>query len=192
MILKLILFVFICYLPVYLLLLFILKTKVRGYKINAHVVSLLATSDKPWKQIFNISTILYGLVSFVLPVTLLTLFGINTLNLIGAFFLVMTGLATTLVGVFPMDGIVKIHEWVSYFVFSSTTVTGVVFVLIFHNIAVFPELMTSLTYIVICLALLLGLNSLFRKKTSSFFEWTTLIGTILWNFALSVSLFKLW
>ena len=42
---KYFLILFICYLPLYLTLLLYLRTKIQGYTVRQHMVSVLATSD---------------------------------------------------------------------------------------------------------------------------------------------------
>lgn len=178
---------FICYLPIYIALLFLLKTKIAGYSAKQNVVSLLATSKKPWGTIFNISTVLYGLSSFILPICLLLALGINTLSVFGAILLLVTGIATILVGFFPMN-ISKYHELVSYLVFSSVIFTGIVFIPIYNLGNTFPPYMRLVNYGVIGITILLALSSYINKKTVSLLEWSSLIGTIGWNFLLAISL----
>jgi hypothetical membrane protein len=121
---KLFLVLFICYLPVYLALLFYLKTKIQGYNMRAHMVSYLATSPEPWRSIFNASTILYGGLSFVIPISMGTILGSDRPVALGAAALLATGTATVLVGFFPMDRKLKLHKMAGFFAFCSVLLTG--------------------------------------------------------------------
>lgn len=180
---------FILYLPVYVFVLLLLKTKIKGYSARLNVVSLLATAKKPWGVVFNFSTILYGLLSFVLPVSLTLALGVSVLSVFGAFLLTLTGIATILVGIFPMNKKGKHHEIVSYLVFSSVIITGLAFIPIFNLNHIFPQYMKLVNIGVIGVTTLLAFFSYANKQTSSVLEWTSLIGTIVWNFLLAVSLF---
>ena len=130
---KYFLILFICYLPVYLALVFYLRTKINGYSMRAHMVSYLATSDEPWRSIFNASTILYGGLSIVVPISLNMLPGQDRLVTLGAAPLLATGLATILVGFFPMDRKLKIHNAVGFFAFLSALFAGFAFLFLFSQ-----------------------------------------------------------
>jgi hypothetical protein len=185
---KYILILYICYLPVYLGLLFYLKTKVQGYSMRAHMVSYLATSAEPWRSIFNVSTILYGALSFVVPFTLNMMLGTDRLVALGAVSLLAAGTATILVGFFPMDRRLQIHNIIGFFAFFSVLLTGVVFSAIFYRGILFSPLMELINLAVLGTTMLLGLSLLFRRQESSFLEWVAMLFTITWNFLLAVLL----
>lgn len=185
--LELFLLAFIVYLPFYLALLFFLKSKISGYRIHTHVVSLLATSRPPWSTIFNGSTILYGTLSLALPISIFKILEVNTYNMLGVIFLISTAISTAMVGIFPMHRKKKEHSVVSYLVFSSVVLTGLVFIPVFQQNIIFSQYNQIMNYLVIGLTTFLVLNALFYKKANSLLEWLTLIGTIVWNILLSAS-----
>ncbi|MFZ2522890.1 MAG: DUF998 domain-containing protein [Minisyncoccia bacterium] len=186
---KYFLLLFIIYLPVYVFLLFFLITKIKGYSTKSNVVSLLATAVKPWGPIFNFSTILYGLLSFAVPINLVLTLGVNTLSIFGALLLLTTGTATILVGIFPMNKSDRNHKTVNYIVFSSIIFTGLVFIPIFNLSNIFLPYMKLVNYGALGITVLHSLISHIYKRTSPVLEWSSLIGTIGWNLLLSISLF---
>ena len=186
--LKYFLILFICYLPAYLVLLFYLKRRYQGYTIHVHMVSYLATSDEPWRSVFNISTIAYGALSLVLPAAIYSMPGEDLLSSLGATFLLGTGAATILVGFFPMDRKLKIHNAVGFLAFLSALLTGIVFSMIFRQSLFFSSVLIFINFAVLLLAVLLVLSLLFRPQNSSLLEWILMICTIAWNFMLSTSL----
>jgi hypothetical protein len=183
------LLIFAGYLPVYLVLVFYLQTKIKNYSLHADTVCFLATAKKPWGPIFNASTFLYGLLSLALPVGVITLLGISTLTIMGAFFVGLTGVATMLVGLFPLIKYTKTHEYISYLAFLNVFLTAATFIYIFSRFNFFSPAMKLLSYWVIGTVVPLGLVKVYGKKTNSLLEWLAFIGTIAWNFGLSVSLF---
>jgi hypothetical membrane protein len=185
---KYFLILFICYLPVYLALVFYLRTKINGYSMRAHMVSYLATSDEPWRSIFNVSTILYGGLSFVVPISLNMMLGQDHPVTLGAASLLATGLATILVGFFPMDRKLKIHNAVGFFAFFSALLAGFSFLSIFNHGLLYSPLMEGINIAVIGITLLLGISLLLRRQESSFLEWIAFLCTIAWNFLLATLL----
>ena len=185
---KYFLILFICYLPVYLALVFYLRTKIEGYSMRAHMVSYLATSDEPWRSIFNASTILYGGLSLIIPFCLNTLFGQERPIALGAGSLLATGFATVLVGFFPMDRKLKIHNAVGFLAFFSVLFAGFAFLSIFNQGLLYSPLMEAINFAVIGTTLLLGLSLLLRRKVSSLLEWMAFLCTIAWNFLLATLL----
>jgi hypothetical protein len=183
--LKYLLILFICYLPVYLALLIYLRTKIEGYSMRAHMVSFLATSNEPWRSIFNTATILYGALSFAVPISLSIRAGTNSWVALGTASLLATGTATVMVGIFPMDRRLKVHNVVGFFAFVSVLLTGIVFFAIFSKGLLFSPLMELVNFAVIGTAILLGLSLLFRRQESSLLEWICFICTIAWNFLLA-------
>jgi len=185
---KYFLILFICYLPVYVVLVLYLKTKIQGYSMHAHMVSYLATSAEPWRSIFNVSTIPYGALSFSLPASLKMMLGTDGLAALGATSLMGAGAATVLVGFFPMDRRIKIHNAAGVFAFFSALLTGIVFTMIFYQGMLFSPLMELLNFVVTGTTLLLGISLLLRRQNSSLLEWLAFLCTIAWNFLLSVLL----
>jgi hypothetical protein len=114
--------------------------------------------------------------------------GVNILSIFGAFLLLTTGIATILVGIFPVNKNVKNHEIISYFVFASVIFTGLVFVPILKFGNIFLPYMQLVNYGIIGITALLALISYIYKRTFSVLEWASFIGTIGWNFLLSMSL----
>lgn len=185
---KYFLILFIFYLPVYLALVFYLRTKIEGYSMRAHMVSYLANSEEPWRSIFNASTILYGGLSFVVPCSLNALFGQERPVALGAGSLLATGFATVLVGFFPMDRKLKIHNVVGFLAFFSALFAGFAFLSIFNQGLLYSPLMEAINFAVIGTTLLLGLSLLLHKKVSSLLEWIAFLFTIAWNFLLATLL----
>ncbi len=185
---KYLLILFICYLPVYLALVFYLKTKINGYSMRAHMVSYLATSDEPWRSIFNASMILYGGLSLVVPISLNMMLGQDRPVTLGAASLLATGLATILVGFFPMDRKLKIHNAVGFFAFFSALFAGFSFLSIFNQGLLYSPLMEGINFAVIGITLLLGISLLLRRQESSLLEWMAFLCTIAWNFLLATLL----
>ncbi len=155
---KYFLILFICYLPVYLAVVFYLRTKIQGYSMRAHMVSYLAHSTEPWRSIFNVSTILYGGLSIVVPVSLHNLSGTDQPVGLGAAALMAAGTATVLVGFFPMDRRLKIHNMVGFFAFFSVLLTSFVFLSIFRQGRLYSPVMEGINYAVIATTLLLGVE----------------------------------
>jgi hypothetical membrane protein len=182
---KYFLILFICYLPVYLVLVFYLRTKIEGYSMRAHMVSYLAHSAEPWRSIFNASTILYGGLSLIVPITLNATLGQDRPVELGAAALLGTGMATILVGFFPMDRRLKIHNAVGFFAFFSALLAGFVFLSIFSHGLLYSPLMEAIDVAVVGVTLLLGISLLLRRRESSLLEWTAFLCTIAWNFLLA-------
>jgi hypothetical protein len=185
---KYLLILFIFYLPVYLVLLLYLRTKIQGYSMRAHMVSYLATSSEPWRSIFNASTILYGGLSLIVPLSMNTLFGTERPVTLGTAALLATGTATVLVGFFPMDRRLKIHNIVGFFAFFSALLTGFVFISIFDQGQLYSPLMEGINVAVIGTTLLLGFSLLLRRKVSTLLEWMAFLCTIAWNFLMATLL----
>lgn len=185
---KYFLILFIGYLPLYLILLMYLKTKIQGYSMRDHMVSYLATSNEPWRSIFNASTVLYGGLSLIIPITLNTMLGTDRLVALGAAALLAAGTSTVLIGFFPMDRKLKIHNIIGVFAFLSVLLTGVVFSAIFYRGILFSPVMELINLIVVGTTVLLGISLLLRRQESSFLEWLSVLFTIGWNFLLAVLL----
>jgi len=185
---KYFLILFIGYLPLYLVLLMYLKTKIQGYSMRDHMVSYLATSNEPWRSIFNASTVLYGGLSLIVPITLDKMLGTDRLVALGAVSLLAAGTSTVLIGFFPMDRKLKIHNIIGVFAFLSVLLTGVVFSAIFYRGVIFSPLMELINLVVIGTTVLLGISLLLRRQESSFLEWLSVLFTIGWNFLLAVLL----
>jgi hypothetical protein len=185
---KYFLILFIGYLPLYLVLLMYLKTKIHGYSMRDHMVSYLATSNEPWRSIFNASTVLYGGLSLIVPITLNKMLGTDRLVALGAASLLAAGTSTVLIGFFPMDRKLKIHNLIGFFAFLSVLLTGVVFSAIFYQGILFSPLMELINLVVIGTTVLLGISLLLRRQESSFLEWLSVLFTIGWNFLLAVLL----
>jgi len=185
---KYFLILFISYLPLYLVLLMYLKTKIQGYSMRDHMVSYLATSNEPWRSIFNASTVLYGGLSLIIPITLNTMLGTDRLVVLGAVSLLAAGTSTVLIGFFPMDRKLKIHNIIGFFAFLSVLLTGVVFSAIFYQGILFSPLMELINLVVVGTTVLLGISLLLRRQESSFLEWLSVLFTIGWNFLLAVLL----
>jgi hypothetical membrane protein len=185
---KTFLILFICYLPIYFTVVFCLRRKIDGYSMRAHMVSYLANSAEPWRSIFNGSTILYGGLSIVVPISMHSLLGAAQPVTLGAAFLLATGLATVLIGFFPMDRKLKIHNMVGFFAFFSALLTGIAFLSIFSQGLLYSPLMEGINFVVIGTTLLLGSSLLLRRRESSLLEWVTFLFTIVWNFLLATLL----
>jgi hypothetical protein len=185
---KYFLLLFICYLPVYLAVVFYLRTKIQGYSMRAHMVSFLATSTEPWRSIFNAATILYGGLSVVIPISLHKLLGTGHAVSLGSASLLATGTATVLVGFFPMDRKLKVHNMVAFFAFFSALFAGFVFQSIFNHGLLHSSMMEGVNVVVIGITLLLGISLLLRRQESSLLEWIAFLCTIAWNFLLAVQL----
>ena len=182
------LILFICYLPVYLCVVFYLRTKIQGYSMRVHMVSFLATSDEPWRSIFNTATILYGGLSVVVPISLDNLPGKGNSVSLGSAALLATGTATILVGFFPMDRRLKVHNMVACLAFFSALFAGIVFQSIFMHGFLHSALMEGINVVVIATTLLLGISLLLRRQESSLLEWIAFLCTIAWNFLLAIQL----
>jgi hypothetical protein len=188
MFLEYFLILFICYLPAYLVLLVFLKRRYDGYAIRTHMVSYLATSPEPWRSVFNVATILYGVMSLVLPAALFSMPDEDLFRSLGAVFLLGAGVATILVGFFPMDRKLRIHNVVGFLAFLSVLLTGIVFSVIFRQGLFFSPVLFMINSAVILLAVLLVLSLLFRPQNSSILEWILMFCTIAWNFMLSMAI----
>jgi hypothetical protein len=186
--LKYLLILFICYLPLYLALLIYLRTKIEGYSMRAHMVSFLATSSEPWRSLFNAATILYGALSFAVPISLKTLVEANSWVGLGAASLLSAGTATVLVGFFPMDRRLKVHNAVGFMAFFSALFAGLVFFILFSQGRLFSPLMELVNFAVLVTTVLLGLSLLFHRKESSLLEWIAFLCTLAWNFLLAALL----
>jgi len=189
---KYFLILFICYLPLYLALLLYLRTKIRGYTVRQHMVSVLATSEEPWRSMFNVSTILYGALSFVLPFSLYSIHRSDLVVTRGVATLLGAGIATILIGFFPMDRQFKVHNIIGFLAFLSVLFTGGVFFTIFSQGMLFSPLMELINFAVFVTTFLLGISLLFRPEHSSLLEWVAFLCALAWNFLLaSLLLIKL-
>ncbi|MGE5374630.1 MAG: DUF998 domain-containing protein [Bacteroidota bacterium] len=186
--LKYLLILFVCYLPLYLALLIYLRTKIEGYSMRDHMVSFLATSSEPWRSIFNAATVLYGALSFAVPFSLKTLVEANSWVGLGAASLLSAGAATVLVGFFPMDKRLKVHNAVGFMAFFSALFAGLVFFVLFSQGKLFSPLMELVNFAVLATTILLGLSLLFHRKESSLLEWIAFLCTLAWNFLLAALL----
>jgi hypothetical membrane protein len=167
---------------------FYLRKKIDGYSMRAHMVSYLANSAEPWRSIFNAATILYGGLSIVVPISLYSLLGTAQPVTLGAAFLLATGIATVLIGFFPMDRKLKIQNRVGFFAFFSALLTGIAFLSIFSQGLLYAPLLEGINLVFIGTTLLLGISLLLRRQESSLLEWVTFLFTIVWNFLLATLL----
>jgi hypothetical protein len=186
--LKYLLILFICYLPLYLVLLIYLRTKIEGYTMRVHMVSFLATSSEPWRSVFNASTTLYGVLSFAVPLSLKLMVKPDSWIALGTASLLAAGSATILVGFFPMDRRLKIHNAVGFLAFFSVMFTSISFFAIFNQGSLFSPFMEVVNFAVIGTTILLGLSLLFRRQESSLLESIAFLCTIAWNFMLAALL----
>jgi len=186
MYLKFFLMLFAGYLPAYMILVFFLKTKIKKYTMRSHVVSLLATGRKPWGMVFNTTTALYGLLSIILPISVIWILGINIFTILGALSLLTVGWATILVGIFPMDKKAQTHELVSRISFVSVLLVGLIFLWIFNSNN-FMLIIKILNILIVIVTILLCINAAVKKRTNPVLEWLSFMGTIIWNFLLAVS-----
>ena len=185
---KYFLILFIFYLPAYLAVVLYLRSKIEGYSMRAHMVSYLAHSSEPWRSVFNVSTMLYGGLSIVVPITLYTLVGPNLPFELGIASLLATGTATILIGLFPMDRRLKVHNIIAFFAFLSALFAGLVFQFIFNQGLLHSSLMEGVNVVMIGITFLLGMSLLFRRQESSLLEWIAFSCTIAWNFLLATLL----
>ena len=185
---KYLLILFICYLPLYLTLLLYLRTKIQGYTVRLHMVSVLATSNEPWRSVFNVSTILYGLLSYILPYSLYSIREADTAVTHGVTTLLAAGTATIMIGFFPMDRRFKVHNFIGFLAFLSVLFTGGVFFTIFNQGILFSPLMQLINIAVFVSTFLLGLSLLFRPEHSSLLEWAAFLCALAWNFLLAAML----
>lgn len=185
---KYFLILFICYLPLYLSLLLYLRTKIQGYTVRQHMVSVLATSNEPWRSMFNVSTILYGLLSFVLPYSLYSIRDAESVVTRGVMTLLAAGTATILIGFFPMDRRFKVHNVIGFLAFLSVLFTGGVFFTIFSQGMLFSPLLEVINLAVFLTTFLLGISLLFRPQHSSLLEWIAFLCALAWNFLLAATL----
>lgn len=177
--------IFALYLLLYFVLIIYLKKRSKSHRDGT--VSNLASSKKPWGTIFNISTLLYGLLSLSLPIAIVKLLGINLLTAVGSTFVGLTAIATILVGLFPTNKFPKKHDLVGMFSFANVFLTALVFIFIVNRYEVFPNFLIYICWWVMGSILPLAFAS--KKNPSySFFEWLTFIGTIVWNFSLALVL----
>ncbi len=185
---KYFLILFICYLPIYLAVVFYLRTKIEGYSMRAHMVSYLAHSAEPWRSIFNAGTVLYGGLSIVVPITLRNLFGTGQPVELGTASLLAAGTATVLIGFFPMDRRLNVHNGIAFFAFLSALFTGLAFQSMFNHGLLRSSLMEGVNAVVIGITVLLGLSFLVRRQDSSLLEWIAFVCTVAWNFLLATLL----
>lgn len=188
MLLNLLLTIFAYYLAFYFVLVIYLQSKIKKYSVRKDTVCYLATAKRPWGSVFNISTLFYGLLSLSLPVAIIKLLGANLLTVVGSTFVGLTGLATILVGLFPMNKVPKPHTYISVLAYLNVFLTATTFVFIFNRYGYFPPFMKYICYWVIVAIIPLALTAARRYKIYSFFEWIAFIGTIVWNFSLAVAL----
>lgn len=184
---NILLLTFIFYLPTYFIFLIFLSKKAEGYSIINCIISDLGQTSFNWSNIFNITTILYGILSLIIPYKLI-ISGINhSLLYLGIFGLFITSIATILVGLFPIDTKRKMHNIISYFVFGSVIFNGIVFVFIPHKVSIIPNYISYLSASVLAITGILITTKIKIKIDSKYapYEWMCLLGTILWNLALA-------
>ena len=137
---------------------------------------------------FNVSTILYGLLSFVLPYSLYSLRGVDSVVTRGVTTLLAAGTATILIGFLPMDRQFKVHNVIGFLAFLSVLFTGSVFFTIFAQGMLFSPLMELINFAVFVTTVLLGISLLFRPQHSSLLEWVAFLCALAWNFLLAAML----
>jgi len=141
---------------------------------------------------FNVSTILYGALSFVLPFSLYSIHRSDLVVTRGVATLLGAGIATILIGFFPMDRQFKVHNIIGFLAFLSVLFTGGVFFTIFSQGMLFSPLMELINFAVFVTTFLLGISLLFRPEHSSLLEWVAFLCALAWNFLLaSLLLIKL-
>lgn len=188
MLLNLLLTIFTHYLAFYFVLVIYLQTKIKKYSIRKDTVCYLATAKSPWGFVFNVSTLLYGLLSLSLPIAVIKLLGVNLLTALGSTFVALTGLATVLIGFFPMNKVPKAHTYISILAYLNVFLTATTFVFIFSRYSYFPAFMRFICYWVILTTIPMTLMAARKNGIYSLFEWLTFSGTIVWNFSLAVVL----
>jgi hypothetical membrane protein len=184
------LIVFIIYIPIYLVVLILIGSKNLHYSAHKSVISNLASTEKPWGNIFNIFTSLYGLLSLILPYSLIYKYSFNLPNLLGALVLITIGIGTFLIGFFPVEQNRVKHRKISNFIFAIVIVTGLTFASIFNQFEYFPNTMRLVNIGVLIIGTIFVLITLIRRQANSMLEWSTLIGTFIWNISLSLSLLR--
>ncbi len=172
---------FLIYQPIFLYILLKLKRRVRNYKINTHVVSILGAQDFPYRLYFNLSLMIYGFLGLGVPLVVENM-DIN-IHFIGIVALYLCCIGTILVGIFPMDIHKNLHLFATGVVFIGIFLTGIVFLPIVFNLLNLNFIFSIFNVIIVFLVGSLFFTFVSNRRYHSFFEWYAVLGAILWNFS---------
>jgi hypothetical membrane protein len=194
------LFVFVLYIPIYLVMLFLSSRKFPNYSYLKDWVSLLGQSNKKSGNLFNISTIILGFLSIFISLSILRYLSLRQLPQTIFFALLMVNITTLLIGFLPMDKYYTIHNLDTLLIFIFVLITSIYLLL-------FPEIGLQIQMIkIICIFIVFLIpfsviakrnefNHSYRNKllriiciNKGFWEWSMFLSAIIWNFVLGIAL----
>lgn len=188
-ILNLLMLIYIIYILFYLLALLILLYSNPNFSINKNTVSSLSILPKPKNIVFNILTSLYGILGLSSLVKFIISNEINLYIIVCSIFWLFICIGTFLIGIFPVNIDQSRHNIIAKLLFPCLLIVEVLFTLIFivstnyKFVSVFGLLLFIITII-----LLIKAKNIKAGTKYAFWEWLTLIGTMIWNIIFALTL----
>ncbi len=190
---KILLITFMLFQPIFFITLLLLKNRIPNYEIPTHVVSLLGAQEKPYRTIFNIEMIVYGLLGLGLPLSIIKSKDKNIFYWIFLIGLFISCFGSILVGIFPMDTQQFVHEISAYIVFFGIFLSGTFFIpfaikkFTIKSVIIGIIVISIITIITVIFLLIYYLD---KNLYHSLPEWTCVPLACLWNFFVSTTLLK--
>jgi len=175
----------------YLTAIIVSTIKYPHYSFLLHTISKLGTGKSPQRKLFNLSTSIYGLYSFILPLFLLGSMKPTIQNFIGIGGLVIICISTALIGLVPEDRNLKLHMSVGYILFSSIILTSSYFLIVFFRNLAINNSIFNFTIFILFTALAFAITQKVRPKLFPPIEWVLFVSLMFWNFFIGTYLLHL-
>jgi len=161
-------------------------------------VSDLGRARRKSSKTFNLAIKLFGLLSLALVFKIIEyLPNVQEANIL-IITLLVTSISTILVGIFPMDKKLFLHEFSSVLVFGSVVIASVISIILNSKYDFFPSYLLIFNYIFILLlpiAIVCNVIDFFKVKkvfpklyirVGGLVEWTMFLMCIGWNFGMVI------
>lgn len=189
MLLKILMILFLVYIPIYALTLIVLLKSNKEFSIHSVTVSSLVQLSKKKAKIFNTATMLYGFLSIPTILKYIAIIDINIHSILCILLYTIVSIGTICVGILPKDRHARPHTIVAILLFSTLFLASFVFSLSFLfspsliNISIFSLIQLILTSI-----LFYKVENMTNETKFAFWEWMSLFGTMIWNIVFTYSL----
>lgn len=178
--------IFIIYVPILCFILIALTKTDSKYSFYKNSISSLAKLNYPFKKIFNISIGVYGILSF----STIYKFILNYetyLSYAILLFYIFVGLGTIFIGIFPTDKKLRIHKFISIFLFLSLVILEILTSCLFLVNSAFNVIsFASALLLILTIILIIRARDMRFEYKYSRFEWLVLFGTFIWNILFSL------
>ena len=190
---------YIAYIPIFLTLLVLVIKKYKRYSILTGLVSDLGSVQSPRKYIFNISLSLFGILSLFFVLSLSNLLPDSYFSKIGLFFLLLTCVSTTCLGLFPQDTASDHHTF-----FGRTMLIGVAGAAFFMIYPIYfssaiPDFVLVINLLILVSIVFFVVSNLIsgrRKqiskvlvreiaKNKGLWEWAAFLLAVFWDFVMA-------